>query len=173
MHNYIKLSSLQGYNIIYKHDVICLSETYLDNSVLSVESYLDLLGYKMVRADYPENVKTGGACIYFKDSFSVWFLDVPSNSDECLLCELSYKIKKFFMLLYTVCLHSQSWEEFEKFLSNYEVLMKAISNEKAVFIIVGPLNALSSNWCKYDIFNNAGVQIDFVISTHGLEQLIC
>ena len=33
-------------------------------------------------------------------------------------------------------------------------------------------NARASNWCKYDISNNEGVQIDFLTSTHGLEQLI-
>ena len=33
-------------------------------------------------------------------------------------------------------------------------------------------NARSSNWCKYDISKNEGVQIDSVTSTHGLEQLI-
>ena len=33
-HNYVKLSSLQAYNSVYKHDVICLLETYLDNSAL-------------------------------------------------------------------------------------------------------------------------------------------
>ena len=33
-------------------------------------------------------------------------------------------------------------------------------------------NARSSNWCKYDISNNEGVQIDSVTSIHGLEQLI-
>ena len=38
---------------------------------------------------------------------------------------------------------------------------------------MGDFNARSSNWCKYDIFNNKGVQIDFATSTHGLEQLIC
>ena len=32
-HNYVKLSSLQAYNSVHKHDVICLLETYLDNSV--------------------------------------------------------------------------------------------------------------------------------------------
>ena len=32
-------------------------------------------------------------------------------------------------------------------------------------------NARSSNWCKYDISNNEGVQIDSVTSTHGLEEL--
>ena len=63
-HNYVKLSSLQAYNSVYKHDVICLSETYLDNSVLSDESDLNFPGYKLVRADYPGNVKRGGVWEY-------------------------------------------------------------------------------------------------------------
>ena len=37
---------------------------------------------------------------------------------------------------------------------------------------MGDFNARSSNWCKYDISNNEGVQIDSDTSTHGLEQLI-
>ena len=92
VHDYVKLSSLQAYNSVYKYDVICLSETYLDNSVLSDKS--DKLGRKLVRADYPGNVKRGGVNIYFKESLSIRFLDVLSNLDEWLLCELSYKDKK-------------------------------------------------------------------------------
>ena len=88
-----KLSSLQIHNSVCKHDVICLSETYLDNSVLSDESDLNFPGYKLVRADYPGNVKWGGVCIYFKESLTIRFLDVPSNLNECLICELSYKNK--------------------------------------------------------------------------------
>ena len=37
---------------------------------------------------------------------------------------------------------------------------------------MGDFNARSSNWYKYDISNNEGVQIDSVTSIHGLEQLI-
>ena len=37
---------------------------------------------------------------------------------------------------------------------------------------MGHFNARSSNWCKYDMSNNEGVQIDSVTSAHGLEQLI-
>ena len=136
-HNYVKPSSLQACNSVYKHDVICLSETYLDNSVSSDESDLNFPGYKLVRADYPGNVKRGGGvCIYFKGSLSIRFLDVPSNLDECLLCELSYTNKKYFIAtLYRS--PSQSREKFEKFLSNFEVLIKAISNQKdAVSIII-------------------------------------
>ena len=162
-HNYVKLSSLKAYNSVYKHDVICLSEIYLDNSVLSDESDLNFPGY-------PENVKRGGVCIYFKECLSIRFLDVPSNLDECLLFELSYRKKKCFIAtLYRS--PSQAREEFEKFLSNFEVLIKAIFNqEDAISIIMCDFNARSTNWCKYDISNKEGVQIDSVTSTHGLEQ---
>ena len=37
---------------------------------------------------------------------------------------------------------------------------------------MGDFIARSSSSCKYGIFNNEGVQIDFVTSIHGLEQLI-
>ena len=93
-HNYVKLSPIQAYNSVYKHDVICLSETYLDNSVPSDESDLNFPGYKLVRADYSGNDKRGGVCIYFKESLSIRFLDVPSNLDEWLLRVLSYKNNK-------------------------------------------------------------------------------
>ena len=58
--------------------LICLSETYLDNSVLSEESDLDIPGYKMVKDYYPGNGKRGRVCIYFKESLSTRLLDVFS-----------------------------------------------------------------------------------------------
>ena len=123
-----KLSSLQMHNSVYKHDVICLSETYLDNSVLSDESYWNFLGYKLVRDDYSGIVKRG-VCIHFKESLSICFLDVPSNLAEYLLCELSYKNRKCFIATFYDS-SNQSREEFIKFLGNFEGLIKAISNLK-------------------------------------------
>ena len=38
---------------------------------------------------------------------------------------------------------------------------------------MGDFNARLSNWCKYDISNYEGVQIDSITSRHGLEQMIC
>ena len=73
-HNYVKLSSLQAFNSVYKHDVIRLSETYHDNSVSSGESDLDFPDFKMALADYPVNVKRGGVCIYSKESLFRWML---------------------------------------------------------------------------------------------------
>ena len=62
----------------------------------------------MVRADYSGNVKRGGVCIYFKESLS---LDVPSNLDECLHCELSYKNKKCFIAIVFYIAHLANHEE--------------------------------------------------------------
>ena len=77
--------------------LVCRSETYFDNSVLSDESDLHLPGYKTVKGDYLRNFKRGGVCIYFKESLFIRFLDVPVNLDKCLVCELSYKNRKCFI----------------------------------------------------------------------------
>ena len=55
--------------------------------------------------------------LYLKESLSICFLDVTSNLNECLLCELSYKSKKCFIATLNRS-PSQLREEFEKFTSN-------------------------------------------------------
>ena len=78
----------------------------------------------MVRADYRENFKWGGVCDCFKESLSIRFVDVPSNLDECLLCELSYQ-KKLFYSYFTFLTYSIK----RRVLSNSEVLIKDIDIE--------------------------------------------
>ena len=68
-HNFSKLSQLKAYISTYKHDFICLSETYLDSSTPS--NIIDIEGYKLVHSDHPDNNKRGGVCIYYKESFPV------------------------------------------------------------------------------------------------------
>ena len=59
----------KAYNSLYKHDFICLSETYLDSSITDEE--VKIKDYKLIRADYPDNIKRGGVCIYHKESLLV------------------------------------------------------------------------------------------------------
>ena len=68
-HNFSKLTQMKAYISMYKHDVICLSETYLDSS--TPDSLLEIDGYILVRADHPNNIKRGGICIYYKESLPV------------------------------------------------------------------------------------------------------
>ena len=48
-HNFIKMSLLQAYNSIHRFDIICLSETYLDNSYHSDDI--------LIRTYDPNNIK--------------------------------------------------------------------------------------------------------------------
>ena len=44
-HNFAKVSSLKTYNALYKYDIICLSETFLDSSISSNDPSLLLDNY--------------------------------------------------------------------------------------------------------------------------------
>ena len=62
-HNYSKLPQLNAYISIYKHDFVCLSETNLEST--TPNSLLEIDGYNLICADYPNNTKRGGVCIYY------------------------------------------------------------------------------------------------------------
>ena len=54
-HNYAKVFLLKAYIAVYKFDIICISETYLDSSITSDDDNLEILGYKLIRSDHPSN----------------------------------------------------------------------------------------------------------------------
>ena len=86
-HNFSKLTQLKAYISKYKHDFICLSETYLDSSI--PDSLLEIDGYNLIRLDHPNDIKTGGVCIYFKEILPVRIIDIPYLK-EALLLEMNY-----------------------------------------------------------------------------------
>ena len=70
-HNFEKINLLEVYNLIKELDVICLSESYLDSYIASNNEYLNIKGYKLYRADHPNNVKRGGICAYIRELLPV------------------------------------------------------------------------------------------------------
>ena len=74
-HNFSKLTQMKTYISMYKHDFICLSETYLDSS--TPDGLLEIDGYNLVRADHPNNIKRGRVCIYYKESLPVRVISLP------------------------------------------------------------------------------------------------
>ena len=60
--NLSKITQLEVFNSLYKHDFICISETYFDSSILEEDSSFQLDGYKVIRADHPRNIKRW--CLY-------------------------------------------------------------------------------------------------------------
>ena len=80
-HSFQKMLLLKAYNAMYKHDLICLSESYLDTMIPSDHISLDLEGYKLVCADHPSNVKQGGICMYYKEPLPVRVINLPYHQE--------------------------------------------------------------------------------------------
>ena len=107
---------------MHKHDFICLSETYLDSSI--PDSLLEIDGYNLIRLDHPNDIKTGGVCIYFKEILPVRIINIPYLK-EALLLEMNYNNKRVIVsVIYRS--PSQNNSEFDSFLRSVERLLRDI-----------------------------------------------
>ena len=168
-HNFSKLTQLKAYNAIYKHDFICLSETYLDSSI--PDNVLDIEGYRLVRADHPNNIKRSGVCIYYKESLPVRVINIP-YINEALLLEMNYNNKK---VIISVIYRSpiQSTDEFESFLLNFQQLLDDVSQcRPSLPVITDDFNARSVSWWSNDINTTEGLKLSSMSSSVGFTQLI-
>ena len=128
-------------------------------------------GYKPVRADHPDNIKRGGACIYYKESLPVRDIEL-SYFKEALLLEMNYNNKN---VIVSVIYRSPSEKnnEFNLFLSNHERLLCDINKHKPYLsIITGDFNARSPNWWSKDIDTPEGLKLFSLTSSNGFSQLI-
>ena len=127
--------------------------------------------YKLVRADHPSNTKRGGVCAYFKESLSVKTINTI-YLNECLVFEITLQNKRG----YVVSLYrspSQSPDEFDEFLNNFENLLNVITSHKVDFIfILGDFNARTPSWWKNDSSTSEGTRIEALTSFYGLTQII-
>ena len=62
-YNYAKIFLLKAYILIYRFDIICISETYLDSNTSPDDSHFDICSYNLIRPDHPSNNKRGGIYI--------------------------------------------------------------------------------------------------------------
>ena len=170
-HNFQKVSLIEAYNSLHKHDFICISESFLDSSITTDDQSLYLNGYEMVRSDHPSDTKRGGVCIYYKDFLSVRIVKTP-QIHEFILCEVTIQNKKGYVaVIYRS--PSQDREQFESFSSAFEEVLFNLSNEKPLFkVIVGDFNARSSSWWCDDITTTEGLSIDYLTSQYGLYQIV-
>ena len=59
-HSFYKASLLKTYITIYNYDITCLSEIYLDSSILSDDNNLRIPGYDRIRTGHPSDSKQRG-----------------------------------------------------------------------------------------------------------------
>ena len=109
-HNFIKISLF---------DILCLSETYLDSNVSSIDNKnLTKPGYDLHKSDHQSNIKHEGVCVYYKNFIPLKEIDIQ-YLQECINFEMKIGGKLCnFIVLY--CSPSQSQDDFETFLKNFE-----------------------------------------------------
>ena len=170
-HNCEKVNLLEAYNAINKFHIICLSESFLDSSILTENNNLKINGYKMMRADHPNNVKRGGVCAYVRETLP--FRNF-SNSylSECLTLEVTISNRK----VYVITLYrspSQTSDEFQSFISNLEKLLININSFDPHFVILlGDFNAKSKSWSNNDTTAEEDTILENLTSLFELNQLI-
>ena len=164
-----KLSLLTAYNLALNYDLICLTETYL-NSTVDPNNLL-INGYKLVRADHQDNVKRGGVCLYYRENLTLQLVDTP-YIEQCILCEIHIQnTTGYVAVIYRST--SQSSNEFEEFLVNFNKLLNQVNMLKSSFtVILGDFNARSQSWWSDDIISFEGSHIDSLTTTYGFHQLI-
>ena len=114
--NFLKLSILRAYITVHEFDVICLSKTYLDSSILHDDDNLQISGYNLYNEDHPLNVKRGGVCIYYKISLPLKIRNIH-YLQECINFEIKIKDKLCnFISLYRS--PNQNQDDFESFINN-------------------------------------------------------
>ena len=76
---------LPAYYSVYRYDITCISESFLDSTISDDDDNLHMDGYNLTRADHPENIKRRGVCLYFKKSLVLRKIEL-SHIAEFLLC---------------------------------------------------------------------------------------
>ena len=138
--HFSKISLLSAYNSLHKFDIIDLSKTYLDSSILP---NLEIQAYTLIRADHPSNVKRGGACVYFKNYFPLKLLNI-NYLQECITFELSIK-RKLCIITALYKSPSQSHSEFTNFTTSLELTLQAIASKNTFLsLVLGDFNAKNS-----------------------------
>ena len=170
-HNFAKLVLLKAFNSIHKFDIICLSETYLDSSILHNDSNLEIPGYNLVRSDHPSNKKRGGVCIYHKSYLPLIIIDI-TYLNQCVRFELMVgDTLCHFIGLYRS--PSQSQDQFESFKESLELNFEsAVQNNTYLVVLLGDFNAKLSKWCKNDITASEGKVIENISSQFALHKVI-
>ena len=169
-HEYIRASLLEAYNSQYKHDLIGIVETHLDNTVN--EGNLSLRGYNLTTSNHPGNLNKEGVGLYVKESFLAKNRADLVTLQEYIASEFQLEGKKyFFAVLYRS--PSQTAAEFQIVIKYFDIMLFRMSAENPYAVIItGDFNCRSPQWWENDNENKEGKIFEPHTSKLGLHQLM-
>ena len=96
-----KLSTIESLDSVYKFDLFGICETYLNESVNNKHIELAVFSTDPIRSDciVRDGRPRGGVCLYFKDHIPLQHGPDLELLEECIVCEILIKHKKFFYTL--------------------------------------------------------------------------
>ena len=98
-HDCSKLFLVRDFITLFKFDIICLSEIYLDSTAPTADEKLQIPWNNLTRSNSPSSIKPGRVCIYYLSSLSLRVIDI-GYLHECLSFELHISDK------FVICSHS-------------------------------------------------------------------
>ena len=126
-----KIPLLTAYNTDKKFDIICISETYLDSTV--DDKTIEITGYTLIRADYPNNQKRGGVCLYFSGNLCLRQIDI-SYFPEYLLCQINIDNKRgYIIVLYRSPSQTSTEFNFNNFQHNLDKILSDLQQLGSTF----------------------------------------
>ena len=96
--NFQKIAVLKSFVAMHKFDIICILETFLNNTY--EDNDLNLNYYSLLQVDHLSNAQRGGVCIYHKETFAVKVISI-SYLNESLFSEVTIRSKRVLQELST------------------------------------------------------------------------
>ena len=171
--DFSQLPQISAFLNVHQFDIFCLTETFLDSSILSEDPRLVIEGCKFFRCDHPSNLGRGGVCLYFKDQLSLGISPNLTTLNECrLVCEIQNGSKRFFItVLYRS--PSQSIEQFSLFKERWEETIININYcFPTIAMYIGDFNARNLEWWNGDSTNLQCTKLPELAAQYNLTQVI-
>ena len=153
------------------NDNLLIAKLMLYGNIPPDGKNFEIPGCNVVRKDDPSNSRRGGVYVYYKSSLPFRVINVKYLQES-----ISFELRIGGKFCKFSCLYrspSQTQDEFETFLKNFELTLDKIhENNPFVTVVLGDFNAKSNNWCKADITSLEGCKTDTIASSYGLNLLI-
>ena len=157
--NFFKAPLIEASTKANNIDIIRLSVTFLDSTILVNDERLYIKGYSMIAADYSSCTKRGGVCLYYKEHLPLSRKIDVCKLNECAVTEIIVNKEICFLR----CLYrspNQNQEQFESFFENLIDVLSGINNQQPACSIL------------VDKDSKAGQDIDTFTTTSGYTQII-
>ena len=100
-----KTSLFQAHIAQHNYEIKCLTETFLNFSILSGDNRITIDGYNLINIRPSKWFKKTGVCIYYKEHIPLILHDDINTLDNCLVTEICSQNEKCFL---TCIYHSPS-----------------------------------------------------------------